>query len=309
MTSGALDEADLFTGGATPSATARRVGPRGCSPPILSFVPRGSFLRSWKRRADRVFGSRRCWRRWWRRTPTGPRPASAPARCRDPATGRHAPPAPRVRHAHLRRAVVAGPRAMADRTTTAPPRPRRRLRGDPRLHQHRLPDRRPGVPSRGGVVPLPHRASRPARADHRRDRPPGARHQRGARPGGGVRTGQPSVRRLVVFDYRPGGRPARAPRRGPRPAGRRGVSTSSTRSPSCSRAAHPAGRTAVHRRRREPAGVLIYTSGSTGTPKGAMTPRAMVAQVVEQSLTSATVPVITLNYMPLNHVAGRIGCS
>lgn len=51
--------------------------------------------------------------------------------------------------------------------------------------------------------------------------------------------------------------------------------------------------------------LLIYTSGSTGTPKGAMYTDRMVAAMWRAAAT-APVPAITLNYLPLSHVAGRL---
>lgn len=51
--------------------------------------------------------------------------------------------------------------------------------------------------------------------------------------------------------------------------------------------------------------LLVYTSGSTGTPKGAMYTDRLVASMWQATAT-APVPAITLNYLPLSHVAGRL---
>ncbi|EFV13858.1 carboxylic acid reductase [Segniliparus rugosus] len=61
--------------------------------------------------------------------------------------------------------------------------------------------------------------------------------------------------------------------------------------------------------------LLIYTSGSTGTPKGAMYPERNVAQfwggiwhnAFDDGDSAPDVPDIMVNFMPLSHVAGRIG--
>jgi fatty acid CoA ligase FadD9 len=52
----------------------------------------------------------------------------------------------------------------------------------------------------------------------------------------------------------------------------------------------------------DPLTMIFYTSGSTGTPKGAMYTERMVKS---PWLTKAAVPLICLNYMPLNHSFGR----
>ncbi|WP_036503986.1 carboxylic acid reductase [Nocardia aobensis] len=55
----------------------------------------------------------------------------------------------------------------------------------------------------------------------------------------------------------------------------------------------------------DPLSLLVYTSGSTGTPKGAMyTDRLAAAMWLYTG--KAPVPAITLNYLPLSHVAGRL---
>ncbi|RDI64085.1 carboxylic acid reductase [Nocardia pseudobrasiliensis] len=68
----------------------------------------------------------------------------------------------------------------------------------------------------------------------------------------------------------------------------------------------------------DPLALLIYTSGSTGTPKGAMYPASMVARFWRAtdgrsddtgfSLDGHTpLPTINLMYMPMSHIAGRVG--
>ncbi len=55
----------------------------------------------------------------------------------------------------------------------------------------------------------------------------------------------------------------------------------------------------------DPLALLVYTSGSTGTPKGAMYPDSLAATMWLYTA-KAPVPAITLNYLPLSHVAGRL---
>ncbi|MFI5781951.1 carboxylic acid reductase [Nocardia sp. NPDC051570] len=68
----------------------------------------------------------------------------------------------------------------------------------------------------------------------------------------------------------------------------------------------------------DPLSLLIYTSGSTGTPKGAMYPESMVARFwrATDGRRDDTgfgldgripLPTIGMMYMPMSHVAGRIG--
>ncbi|MEO8815805.1 MAG: carboxylic acid reductase [Mycobacterium sp.] len=53
--------------------------------------------------------------------------------------------------------------------------------------------------------------------------------------------------------------------------------------------------------------MIIYTSGSTGTPKGAMQTERMVAKVWTSSFASLSqTPVFNVNFMPLNHLGGRL---
>lgn len=55
--------------------------------------------------------------------------------------------------------------------------------------------------------------------------------------------------------------------------------------------------------------MILYTSGSTGTPKGAMWTERMVATLWTIPTKSTESAVINVNFMPLNHLGGRLPLS
>jgi fatty acid CoA ligase FadD9 len=52
--------------------------------------------------------------------------------------------------------------------------------------------------------------------------------------------------------------------------------------------------------------MILYTSGSTGTPKGAMITERTLARLYTTTVTETELPVLNVNFMPLNHIAGRM---
>jgi fatty acid CoA ligase FadD9 len=52
--------------------------------------------------------------------------------------------------------------------------------------------------------------------------------------------------------------------------------------------------------------MILYTSGSTGTPKGATFTERTLARLFTTPLTDTDIPVFNVNFMPLNHIAGRL---
>ena len=55
--------------------------------------------------------------------------------------------------------------------------------------------------------------------------------------------------------------------------------------------------------------MILYTSGSTGTPKGAMWTERMLATLWTIPMKSTESVVINVNFMPLNHMGGRLPLS
>jgi fatty acid CoA ligase FadD9 len=57
----------------------------------------------------------------------------------------------------------------------------------------------------------------------------------------------------------------------------------------------------------DPLATIMYTSGSTGTPKGAMFPESLWRRFWQRPLSDflPRVPHVGVNYLPLNHLAGR----
>lgn len=52
--------------------------------------------------------------------------------------------------------------------------------------------------------------------------------------------------------------------------------------------------------------MIMYTSGSTGTPKGAMYTERMLCSLWTANFLQSETPVFNVNFMPLNHLGGRL---
>ena len=117
------------------------------------------------------------------------------------------------------------------------------------------------------------------------------------------------LRRVVVFDYRP---ESESHRTGLEQAQQRlrqaGMATVvGTLADDAARGATLPAEPLYTADNDERLAMIFYTSGSTGTPKGAMYTEAMVCKLWTLAFTSQSeTPVISVNFMPLNHVGGRV---
>jgi fatty acid CoA ligase FadD9 len=124
----------------------------------------------------------------------------------------------------------------------------------------------------------------------------------------------PSVQTIVVMDVRAGDRAAsdRVEQRKARSAGPRVLTMSELEERGRAAGILPWVPPAA-RGEEDPLMTLNYTSGSTGTPKGAMFPESLLRTLWQSGFsvrllaTMPELPAITVNYMPLNHAAGRLG--
>ena len=118
-----------------------------------------------------------------------------------------------------------------------------------------------------------------------------------------------SLRHLVVFDYQPGvddhrERLERAQTR-LREAGVPVVIH--TLGEIVARGAHLAPEPPYTADSDDRLAMIMYTSGSTGTPKGAMYTERMMAKLwTSRFVSDSDFPVLNVNFMPLNHLGGRL---
>lgn len=123
----------------------------------------------------------------------------------------------------------------------------------------------------------------------------------------------PSVTSLVVIDVRDGDRAAAAKlaRRARAPSGPRVLTIGAVEARGIERGIVPMTSPSA-RPDPDPLMSLVYTSGSTGTPKGAMLPESLLRELWQTGFSvrllrrMPELPQITVNYMPLNHAAGRM---
>ncbi|SEH54548.1 fatty acid CoA ligase FadD9 [Mycolicibacterium rutilum] len=122
-----------------------------------------------------------------------------------------------------------------------------------------------------------------------------------------VASGHDALRHLVVFDYQPGlPRHRQALEQARRQLSPRGVHVHTLDTLLADGATHtppPLYTDGTPDR----LAMILYTSGSTGTPKGAMFTEDMLCRIwSSRGFAITDDPVINLNFMPLNHLGGRM---